>query len=65
MAEPILSVPTLSICSSGSWSVTLCPPATALCRFAGGAVGYLGYDLGRQIERLPHAPPDDLCLPET
>ena len=30
----------------------------------GGAVGYFGYDVVRQIERLPDAPPDDLGLPD-
>ena len=30
-----------------------------LPRFMGGAVGYLGYDLVRTIERLPHPPKDD------
>ncbi len=34
-----------------------------LPRFAGGAVGYLGYDTVRLIERLPDAPPDPLGLP--
>lgn len=33
-------------------------------RFIGGAVGYLGYDVIRTIERLPDAPPDDLGLPD-
>lgn len=33
--------------------------------FIGGAVGYLGYDLGRLIERLPDRPQDDLKLPES
>ena len=32
--------------------------------FTGGAVGYFGYDLGRQIERLPDTARDDLHLPE-
>jgi para-aminobenzoate synthetase component 1 len=32
--------------------------------FVGGAVGYLGYDLGRHIERLPSSAVDDLQLPE-
>ncbi|QNT78715.1 anthranilate synthase component I [Entomobacter blattae] len=30
----------------------------------GGVFGYLGYDMVRQMEVLPHAPPDDLSLPE-
>lgn len=34
-----------------------------LPRFFGGLVGYLGYDLVRDWERLPHRPPDDLGLP--
>ncbi len=33
--------------------------------FVGGAVGYLGYDLGRLIERLPNRPRDDLHTPES
>ena len=32
--------------------------------FIGGAVGYLGYDLGRFIEKLPSSAIDDLQLPE-
>jgi para-aminobenzoate synthetase component 1 len=32
--------------------------------FAGGAVGYLSYDLCHFIERLPHKAVDDLNLPE-
>jgi anthranilate synthase component 1 len=35
-----------------------------LPRFVGGAVGYLGYDVIRYIERLPDAPADDLDMPE-
>ncbi|HEY6808586.1 MAG TPA: chorismate-binding protein [Gemmatimonadales bacterium] len=35
-----------------------------LPRFTGGAVGYLGYDLARTIERLPAAPPDHLGVPD-
>ncbi len=34
-----------------------------LPRFFGGLVGYLGYDLVRDWERLPHRPPDDLGIP--
>jgi para-aminobenzoate synthetase component I len=33
--------------------------------FTGGVVGYLGYDLGRFIEKLPSKAVDDLNLPET
>jgi anthranilate synthase component 1 len=35
-----------------------------LPRFWGGAVGYFGYDVVRQIERLPSPPTDDLQLPD-
>ena len=35
-----------------------------LPRFTGGAVGYLGYDLVRTMERLPRPPRDDLGLPD-
>lgn len=32
--------------------------------FAGGAVGYVGYDAVRYVERLPDPPPDDRDLPD-
>ncbi|NLX55835.1 MAG: anthranilate synthase component I [Planctomycetaceae bacterium] len=32
--------------------------------FAGGAVGYAGYDVVRYVEHLPQAPPDDRQLPD-
>ncbi len=35
-----------------------------LPRFFAGAVGFLGYDVVRTIERLPDAPPDDRGWPE-
>ena len=35
-----------------------------LPRLTCGAVGYLGYDAVRLIERLPHPPDDDLGLPD-
>src|SRR6059036_2868321 len=35
-----------------------------LPRFTGGAVGYLGYDVVRSIERLPPPPPDTLGVPD-
>jgi anthranilate synthase component 1 len=38
--------------------------APGLPRFWGGAVGYFGYDVVRQVETLPAPPPDDLGLPE-
>src|ERR1700683_2804268 len=30
----------------------------------GGLVGYLGYDVVREVERLPDVPPDDLGFPD-
>jgi anthranilate synthase component 1 len=39
-------------------------PVPGLPRFTGGAVGYLGYDLIRSVERLPHPPADTLELPD-
>src|SRR5947199_144955 len=35
-----------------------------LPRFTGGAVGYLGYDLVRTVERLPRPPADTLAIPD-
>lgn len=35
-----------------------------LPRFTGGAVGFLGYDWVRFLERLPQTAPDDLNLPD-
>lgn len=35
-----------------------------LPRFTGGAVGFLGYDVIRSIEKLPNAPADDRGLPD-
>jgi anthranilate synthase component 1 len=44
---------------------TLRPAAVdGLPRFAGGAVGYLGYDVVRSIERLPADKPADLPIPD-
>ena len=39
-------------------------PVPGLPRFWGGAVGYFGYDVARQIERLPDIARDDLGLPD-
>jgi len=40
------------------------PRLADLPPFHGGVVGWLGYDVVREIERLPHAPEDDLGLPD-
>ena len=39
-------------------------PVPGLPRFFGGAVGYVGYDAVRTMERLPDHLPDPLSLPE-
>jgi len=39
-------------------------PIPGLPRFAGGAVGYAGYDAVRYTEHLPSVPPDDRGLPD-
>ena len=39
-------------------------PDACLPRFAGGMVGFLGYDLVRFFEKLPPSPPDDRDLPD-
>ena len=40
------------------------PHLPELPPFAGGAVGYAGYDTVRYVENLPNAPPDDRGLPD-
>jgi anthranilate synthase component I len=40
------------------------PSLPGLPPLHGGAVGYLGYDCVRELERLEHPPPDDLGLPD-
>ena len=40
------------------------PEDVELPRFIGGAVGLVGYDWVRFVERLPHANPDTLDLPD-
>jgi anthranilate synthase component 1 len=40
------------------------PQIPDLPRLWGGAVGYFAYDVVRLVERLPHAPEDDLGLPD-
>jgi anthranilate synthase component I len=39
-------------------------PAPGLPPFTGGAVGFIGYDVVRSLERLPSPPPDDRELPD-
>jgi para-aminobenzoate synthetase component 1 len=39
-------------------------PDTSAIPFRGGAIGYLSYELGRQIEVLPHSAVDDLLIPD-
>ena len=39
------------------------PASRAVPPFIGGLVGYLGYDLGHELERLPTIAPDDQGLP--
>lgn len=43
---------------------TTLAPVPGLPRFTGGAVGFMGYDTVRLLERLPDGPPDGLCLPD-
>jgi anthranilate synthase component I len=50
LAERMRALPTIAV--------------PGLPRFMGGAVGYLGYDLVRTIERLPQGPPDTLGTPD-
>jgi anthranilate synthase component 1 len=40
------------------------PAIDELPPFHGGIVGYLGYDVVREIERLPDVPPEDSDLPD-
>jgi anthranilate synthase component 1 len=40
------------------------PPFEGLPPLYGGLVGYLGYDVVREIERLPNPPPDELAYPD-
>ncbi len=40
------------------------PPGAGPLPFCGGAVGLLGYGLGRWLERLPCRHPDDLGIPD-
>ena len=40
------------------------PQLAELPPFHGGVVGYLGYDVVREIERLPNVPPDSSGMPD-
>ena len=40
------------------------PQLEGLPPFHGGAVGFIGYDCVRELEKLPEPPPDDLGLPD-
>jgi anthranilate synthase component 1 len=40
------------------------PPLEGLPPLHGGLVGYLGYDVVREVERLPSPPPDELGYPD-
>jgi anthranilate synthase component I len=40
------------------------PRLAGLPPLQGGLVGYLGYDVVREVERLPDVPPDDLGFPD-
>ena len=40
------------------------PALEGLPPLHGGVVGYLGYDVVREVERLPDVPPDDRNLPD-
>ena len=40
------------------------PPAPGGVPFRGGAVGYLGYEMGRHLERVPRPPADAMDVPE-
>ena len=39
-------------------------PVPGLPPFQGGAAGYLGYDWGAMLERVPRAAYDDLAIPD-
>ncbi len=45
----------------GRWRIE---PGTAPVPFAGGAIGFFGYELGGVLERLPARHPDPLGLPD-
>jgi len=40
------------------------PPSGGIAAFAGGIIGYLGYECGDFLERLPSPVPDDIGVPD-
>ncbi|HEX9548105.1 MAG TPA: anthranilate synthase component I, partial [Acidimicrobiales bacterium] len=48
----------------GLLAVYRSPALPGLPPWHGGVVGYLGYDVVREVERLPCVPPDDLHYPD-
>lgn len=62
-AEPDATTPLASLRALIHASRMDLPPE--LPPMIGGLFGYLGYDMVRQMEHLPDAPPDDLNLPES
>jgi anthranilate synthase component 1 len=51
-------------CLEGLLAAYRSPPIEGLPPLHGGIVGYLGYDVVREIERLPNPPPDDVGFPD-
>jgi anthranilate synthase component 1 len=51
-------------CLEGLLSAYRSPHIEGLPPLHGGVVGYLGYDVVREIERLPQPPPDDIGFPD-
>jgi len=56
-AKPLASLRALTRETQLTLPASLPPMAT-------GLFGYLGYDMARQVENLPHPPPDTLGLPD-
>jgi anthranilate synthase component 1 len=69
---PLVLPPEVSACTGAGLLATLeallgayrSPEFADLPPLHGGLVGYLGYDVVREIERLPDVPPDDLGFPD-
>jgi anthranilate synthase component I len=50
--------------TADGWRIVATVSLPGLPRFTGGAVGYIGYDVVRSLERLPNPPADDRELPD-